>query len=192
MTMLNKFMGTFGLLFAVVTGQGFAADPALFHLWQAHSQARGGKTVSCYIQLMAATDDALITSNLALFAEQFAPEKVQTFTALKITASTYGGGQKEVPIKLYNGWLRSSSGSTVARLKIVNTDPETHFLAAASGAEIFQDLLDGIAKDGISVGYQDERGSFDKVVRVTEPLPPEALRNIYGCLGDLQQTLESQ
>jgi hypothetical protein len=189
MTTLNRFAATVGLLFAMLTAHSFAAESSQFHRWQADSQTRGGKTVSCNLQLVASTENMLITSTLALFAEHSAPENTHMFTALKISASKYDSARKEVPIELAGGWIRSSSGSTIGRLTTVKTDAGTEFLGAASGPELFQNLLDGIIKDGMSVGYQEKAASFDNVLRIAEPLPPERLRNLQECLDDLGQRL---
>ncbi len=52
-----------------------------------------------------------------------------------------------------------------------------------------KELLDGILKDGISMGYQEKPGTFDKVIRVPEPLPSEGLRNFLSCLDDLKKSI---
>jgi len=185
----NKIVCALFFLVTFFRAHGFAADPVLVHLWEADSQVREGKTVSCYIQVSAATESQLVTMNLSLFAESV-DRKIQVFTGLKIRAARYTAGQKETPIKLYGGWIRSSSGSTVGRLKPVNTNPEPHFLGAAAGLELFQELLNGIVKDGVAIGYQEKPGMFDKVIKVPDPLPPERLRNFVACLDDLRRNID--
>jgi hypothetical protein len=167
-------------LIVVMANTSYANQDVLLHIWEADSQTRGGKTVSCYVGLMLGTKQEVVSMNLTLLGELITPQKAQTSTALKIRAVKYDDRQ----IKVHSGWVRSSSGSTVGKLKKID-HPGMYFLAGANGMDLFRNILRGILKDGVSVGYQENPGAFDKVFKIAEPLPDDSARALSSCLSDL-------
>lgn len=166
-----------------------AAEDVLVHLWEADSQTIGGKTVNCYVLLTAVAEQEAFTMNLSLFAQSVAPEKIQTFTGIKIRAYRLENGSQEVPIEVHSAWIRSSSGSTVGKLKKLDTHPDPYFLGAAPGMGLFTTLLQGILRDGVSVGFQENSGNFDKVFKIAEPLPDDSKKTLLSCMNDLRSSL---
>jgi hypothetical protein len=171
-------------LIGIMADIGFANQDFLVHEWEADSQTRGGKTVSCFVGLKLANEQETISMNLTLFAEVIAPQKVQGFTGLKIIVLR--DNDRQIPV--YSGWIKSSSGSTVGKMKKID-HPGKYFMGGTSGPELFRTILKGILRDGLSVGYQETPGAFDKVFKVAEPLPDDSRKALWSCLHNLQSTL---
>ena len=171
-------------LIGIMAHTSFASPSVLVHEWEVDSQTKGGKTVSCFVELKLVSEQEAVSMNLSLFGESNTPQKVQAWTGLKIRALKQDGSQ----IKVHSGWVRSSSGSTVGKLKKVD-HPEMYFLGAASGPDLFVTILKGILRDGASVGYQETLGKFDKVFKIVEPLPDGSARALSSCIDDLRSSL---
>jgi hypothetical protein len=117
-------------------------------------------------------------------AELIAPQKVKGFTGLKIIVLR--DNNRQIPV--YSGWVSSSSGSTVGKLKKID-HPGKYFVAGTSNPELFGTILKGILRDGISVGYQETPDKFDKVFKIVEPLPDDSARALSSCMDDLSSSL---
>jgi hypothetical protein len=164
----------------------WADEDVSIHLWQSDSQLKGGKVATCSVLLTTANVQESLTMNLGLLIE-----KPQLLTMLKITVHRQASNRPHIPVKIHSAWIRSSSGSSIGKLKQINTHPNQYYLGGADGADVFRVLLPGIMKNGISVGYQERPNTFDKVLKVSEPLPNEAVKSLVSCMEELRAQIET-
>lgn len=161
------------------------SENIVFREWNSGPQLSGGKTKTCFIGLDIITDKFLaLTMNFAMIAEPTPTGKVRSVSSVKITATETTQGKNPKKVKIHYGWIKSSSASTVGKIKTTKLETEPNYLGAGK-YELFLDVLDGIVKDGVVIGYQEKPGSFDKIFEVPIPPPIEVLNKLNLCLDDL-------
>ena len=160
----------------------FASEIIISHFWEADSQTKAGKVVTCFLQLTAVNlDQILMTMNLSLMAEKVEANRVRILTMLKITAARITETLQSVPIKLHHGWLRTSSGTSIGNFTKIDVKPDPYFLAGASGMDLFAEITKGALKDGVTVGFQEKPGTFDKVYKISDPPPLDITNKFLSC-----------
>jgi len=187
------FLSTFFffIVFLGNTGKVIATD-LVWHEWSTDAQIMGGKTTTCYWQVGLVTSDlTIITMNLGWVV---IPQPSGTWAniTLKVTAAKTVNpqGQKfeRIPIRIHDAWIKSSTESTVGRLKKVDATPEPYYLGVGS-LELGQEILKGLLVDGLIIGLQESPGKFDIVFRVEEP-PSDELKIRFGqCLAQFENDL---
>ncbi len=131
----------------------------------------------------------MLTANLSTFSELISPDQVRAYTTLKVKAAQRVKPRGYVSIIIHQAWIKSSSATTVGRLKKVDVDPEPYFLAVQAGIDLFQDILKGLMENGIVVGYQEKPDTFDKVFEVKAPLPLDVQAKVIRCFDSMIDTM---
>lgn len=165
----------------------FASEHIITHIWESDSQTRAGKVVSCWLQLNAVNQDQiLMTMNLSVMAEEVDVNHVKNITMLKVTASRVTRKLQSVPIKIDHGWVKSSSGMSIGNLKQIDVKPEPYFLGSAPGLDLFDEIIMGAVENGITVGYQERPGTYNKVYKISEPPPLDIVTKLLSCFRTMQ------
>ncbi len=190
-TWVKRFTAGMVLTFALSL-PAFASEHVISHFWEADSQTRAGAVVTCYIQLTAVNYKQIaITMNVSIFAQMATPELVENMTMVKITASriTNPFTAESQPIKINYGWVKSSSGTSVGKVKITDVSPDPYFLGVAAGMDLFQEITFGILKDGVTVGYQEKPGTFDVTFTIATPPSGDVSLKLGSCLSEMRQRI---
>lgn len=183
---------TFLLGFVIWQGEARAATETQVYQWQAEETTKGGVTVGCEVMVVGMIEVSLyVTANLSLFAEPADPSRVHARTVLKITVTEIAldQGFKKTPVRLYGGWLRTSSGTTVGKLKTIPMSPEVYYLGAAPGMDLFIELVSGML-NGITVGFQRRPDGLDTTMTIPTPPPVETILKLETCIQNLQKRIE--
>lgn len=186
-------MKKLAILFLILSlgyAPAFASEYITTHNWESDSQSRGGKIVSCRLQLNAVNQDQiLMTMNLSVMAEEVDVNRVKNITMLKVTASRVTNKLQSVPIKIDHGWVKSSSGTSIGNLQKIDGKPEPYFLGSTPGLDLFDEIIMGAVENGITVGYQERPGTYNKVYKISEPPPLDIVTKLLSCFRTMQNDL---
>jgi len=202
-TILPLFIST---IFWVILGATPSfAQTLVWHEWKADSQTKGGKTVSCFLQLNTLTSDSmnselkvssstLITANLTLLLVERHNQKGVIFT-VKIIGERILENLTTQVIPIHYAWVQSSTGSTATQIIQAETKPEKYFLGALGGddgMDLFIKIFKGMIKDGLVVGWQESPGKFDIVIKVKDPPSQKNQETFMSCFRQLAEELPTQ
>lgn len=164
-----------------------ASENIVFREWNSGPQLSGGKTKTCFIGLDIVSDKFLaLTMNFAILAEPTPAGMVRSVSSLKITATETTQGKNSKKVNIHYAWIKSSSASTVGKIKTTKLETDPNYLGAGK-YDLFFDVLDGVVKNGVVIGYQEKPQSFDKIFEVRDPPPDDIVKKLYLCLGDLEK-----
>lgn len=175
-------------------GEARAATEAQTYQWHGEETTRGGVTDGCEVMvtgMMVSREVSLIvTANLSLFAKPADSSRVKIGTLLKITVNEIALDQdfKLTPIRLYGGWIRTSSGTTVGKLMTISVSPEMYYLGVTPGIDLYLELVSGMLKDGVTVGFQRRPGGLDTTMTIPTPPPVETIAKLETCFENLEKT----
>ncbi|MDA2935143.1 hypothetical protein MYX82_12505 [Acidobacteria bacterium AH-259-D05] len=172
-----------------------SAEESAVYQWQAETLSRSGAPIGCSISvdgMIRAT--TYVTMNLSFLAEPARANQYQIMTLLKITATRINidKGFKREPVKLYGGWVKAGSATTVGKLKTVATDPENHYLGALPGMDLFSEVFQGLLETGPTIGFQTASGGLDTTLIIPAPIPPRTLVTVEQCLSAVSQGMSDR
>jgi len=172
-------------LFCLLPEKVQPAEKILHYEWNSGPQYSGGKTKTCFLSVDIITEKLLaLTMNFAMLAELTPSNKVRSVSSLKVVAMESINTKQPRKIGIHYAWIRSSTGSTVGKIKTTKLETELNYLGAGP-YELFLDILSGIVKDGVVIGYQQRAGSFDKIFEIPEPPRVELIQKLNSCLKEL-------
>ncbi len=154
-----------------------------FHDWQADVLSSESSKKQCYIQFSGISKERiLISMRLAMVEEKTPFNDTITWTLIKVSAGRLRNNNPSdvSAIKIEEAWLETSAGATIGKIKKVDQDQAPHFLGGTEGFKLFEMLLKGIVKDGMTVGFRTKSEPIVTVLHV--PPPPKSLFvKLYGC-----------
>jgi hypothetical protein len=118
---------------------------------------------------------------------------MKVWTNLKVAVSQFNANDDgSKPITLHYAWLKSSTGSTVGKLKDATPDSRPYYQAVAPGTDLFVSVLKGVHASGVVIGYQENLGGLDSTVESEGPPPPDVRAKLTSCLVDFTAALRSE
>ncbi len=159
-----------------------AVESLHFHNWQADVLPLENSKKQCYIQVSGVSDENIfISMRLAVVEEEGPSKEVITWTLIKVSAGRLNGPPNKVTaIKIEEAWLATSVISSIGRIKKVDQGQTPHFLGGIEGFKLFELLLKGIGKDGVTIGFRTK--SETKVTVLHAPPPSQGLfLKLYRC-----------
>lgn len=145
-----------------------------FYDWQVHVQSNKNKPTACFIQLTGINrkNQVLLDVNLSILVEKAPLIDRKATTILRIKAGRINNSDLSdvTPIKIEDAWLKTSLGNSEGQMAKIDVRPDAHYLGGKNGSELFHRLLEGILKDGATIGYRER--SADNAVVSTVPAPP--------------------
>lgn len=165
----------------------FAAENLTLYDWQVHFQSKQDRPVSCFIQLTGVNRQrfVLLDLNLSVVIEKAPLVGRKATTILRIKANRIGRTDPSdlTPIKIDDAWMTTSLGSSEGVMKKIDVGPEPHYLAGKEGAALFHRLLEGILKDGATIGYREGPGAPAVESSVPVPPPDVIIDKLMPCLA---------
>lgn len=184
----------FLLGFVTCQGETRAATEAYIFQWQAEETTKGGRTVGCGILVDGMIGTSLyVTANLTLFIEPAESTQFSVMTLLKITVAELAldQGFKMTPMRLHGGWIRTSSGTTVGKLRDIPTSPYyLGSLESGPGMDLFIELISGMLEDGVTIGFQLRPDGWDTTMRIPMPPPVDTIVKIQTCLQNFERSVK--
>jgi len=160
-----------------------ASESLHFHNWQAEVLPVENSKKQCYIQLSGTSNENIfISMRLAVIEEKIPSKETITWTLIKVSAKRLHNDRPDrvSAIKIEEAWLATSVISSIGRIKKVDQGKASHFLGGIEGFRLFELLLKGIGKDGVTIGFRTK--SEAKVTVVHAPPPSQGLfLKLYRC-----------
>jgi hypothetical protein len=160
-----------------------AIENLRFHDWQADVLSLKDSKKQCYIQFSAISRRHMLVSMRLAILEERIPTKVPvTWTLIKVSASWMRKGDPSdlTAIKIEEAWLETSEGASLGKIKQVDQGEVPHFLGGTRGSSLFDILLKGIGKDGVTIGFRTK--SEAKVIVLHVPPPTNLIfLKLYDC-----------
>jgi hypothetical protein len=182
-------MGRFLFLFLLILCEVpvFAAENLTFFDWQVDFQSKESQPAGCTIQITGVNRKrhVLLNINLSLSIDKVPLTGRKETTILRIKADRINKPDLSdlSPIKIRNAWVATSLGTSAGKMAKLDVSPDPHYLGGAEGSELFHRLLEGILKDGATIGYHE--GSKETEVLSTLPVPPPdvIINKLMPCLA---------
>lgn len=176
-------------LFAIIALPAFSSDKVRFYDWKSGVVSRGINKKGCYIQFSGMShENVFITVHLSMIEERSFSQRARAFTLIRITADQVSSIDilERLPIEIQNAWIETVSETSIGNIEDVGSDQSPYFLGRKMGLRLFQNLLAGIEKEGMTVGYQRKTGQEDPTVgkvKLRVPVPPsEVTEKLKVCL----------
>ena len=202
-TLLTLFISTIFLVILVATPS--FAKTLLKYVWEADSQTRGGKIVSCFLGLDTLTygattsdpDDlsrTLIRTGLSLTLIEVS-NQIGIGFLIKVTGTRILEDLTMHTIPIHYAWVKNSKGSTATQITKLETKPDKYFLGRLPGYDgvaLFSQIFHGIFTDGLEVGWQESPGQLDLVLKVNDPPSLKTHETFVSCFNQLEERLRTQ
>jgi hypothetical protein len=179
------------LLLLFFAGSVPAAENLTFYDWEVRLQPKENRPGSCSIQLTGVNRKRLVLLdvNLSIIIDDAPLTGGKATTVLRIKANRINrpGLSDRSPMKIQNAWIATSLGSSLRQMTKIDVSPDLHYLGGKEGSDLFHRLLEGIVKDGATIGYQEElQGGLNgpEIVSVV-PVPPTdvIVNKLIPCLA---------
>ncbi len=160
----------------------FSAETIQFYDWQVDVKKQDQKK-RCYIQFTGATRRKVrLSMHLSIVEEKLPTGGKRTFTLLKISAGRINPRDfsNVTPIDLTDAWVETSSGTSRGKIEKTEIGQAGYFLGGVAGIGLFESLLPGIEKDGITVGYLSEAEPVETIIHTPAP-PPHLFKRLFTC-----------
>ncbi len=169
--------------FQLSSQSALAVESLLFHDWQADVLSAENSKKQCYIQFTGISKERILVSmRLAMMEEKIPFKDAVTWTLIKVSAGRLQSDDPSdvIGIKIEEAWLETSAGSSIGLIKKLDQGQAPQFLGGVEGFRLFEMLLKGIGKDGITVGFRTK--SEPRVTVLHAPAPPKSLFvKLYTC-----------
>lgn len=165
----------------------FAAENLTFYDWQVHIQSRQNKPTACFIQLTGFNREkrVLLDVNLSVSIETAPLHGRKATTILRIKADRINKPDLSdlSPLKIHDAWMTTSLGSSAGEMAKIDVGSDPHYLGGKAGTDLFHQLLQGILKDGATIGLRERPDDSGIASTVPAPPPEVVIQKLMPCLA---------
>lgn len=185
-SILLKRLASF-LLLIFFAGLVFAAENLTLYDWQVHIQSKERKPTACFIQLTGVNREkrVFLNVNLSVSIDTVPLRGRRATTILRVKADRINKSDLSdlSPLKIHDAWMATSLGSSAGEMAKIDVSPDPHYLGGKTGADLFHQLLQGILKDGATIGFQERPGDSGIASTVPAPPPEVIINKLMPCLA---------
>lgn len=156
-----------------------------FYDWEVAASSKTEAKKSCHIQFQGVSRQRVrLTMRLSMLKEHPSASNVNAITILKISADQINKTDRSdiVAVPISNAWIETATVTTLGELERIGGASELSFLAASKGAGLFFQILRGVRKDGLVIGYRSKTDRLPKIFQAPPP-PTEVFEQLRNCLA---------
>lgn len=119
-----------------------------------------------------------------MLKEHPSASNAKAITILKISADQISVPDPSdiTPIPITQAWVETSTVTTLGELEKIDAAPQSAFLGASKGAGLFFEILKGIRKSDLVIGYRQKAERLPKIFQAPGP-PVKIFTQLQGCLA---------